>query len=944
MRIEETVRAQIQANFGARGTQPFFNIIDSKNIPHPFDYRGFTLGAARAATVMKERGIGIGDHVLICMSHQTALFLSILGVIHAGGVPVVLTPPNPKISHEDYAEMISKLVAELQPSLTIVDEGTNPYVSRFNLNTLSASAVVSAGSKTPIGFQERHGDAPILIQYSSGTTGLKKGVEISETALLEQVSRYSAAIGLDEASSICSWLPLYHDMGLICCFWTPLLTAVPTTHMSPFDWLAHPEWFLRRIEESKATHIWLPNFAYSYMARWYKPALHGTFDLSSLRMITNCSEPVTHAAQQAFIDAFANCGISERQLHSCYAMAETTFAMTTTRPDVPQQRTHLDPGSFSIGEPVSDGDAVFVSSGVPIADTEFRVVGNDDKALEDGHFGSIQVRSPSLMSGYYKMRRSMSDDLVDGFFATGDLGVIRDGHLFVTGRKDDMIIAYGANYDPVTIEEALWDLEGVIPGRGAAIGVSLSDPATSDIVILLETHLSAPDEIADLVKRVKNKILSRFNFIPAVVETLPHMALKKSSSGKISRKSARKIFFEMRETDGDVTVDTSLPLDAAIAAFLRNRLKITNEQIEGGSMLSSGLLDSLAIVDLILFLEERIGKSVPSPLEVGFDKFESISSIRQLAERIEAGDFAESLVVSDGTEMAKDKVRLLQKTPDIYRSFTLSSSNFKVLSAQDLDHGDNKFFNFYLGGASLPDYFAAVGFFLDTITQPIDTLVIGLDIDRIAGFLDVPCAAAADVPELSKHLSQYLGAIDYDFLKRREENIRQRRLNLIRFGAVDDDMKEVLQQNGDSHFIRNGAQIAKYQYSEHELKSGISAYFNRLSGSRKIGDEHVRVRFEQFRNKVNGRCRRILFVIPPYHPQLFKQTRSNRDVILEINRLSGIINELFAGTATVIDLRDVTPFGGDPEDFLDATHGGPTNGVLAARIIRAYLERERATA
>lgn len=937
MKLQNSIQKQMQFNYEQHASKAFFDIVDSKNIPHPFTYKGFLLGAARSASKLIEAGVKPGDRVLICMSHQTALFLAIASAFHAGAIPIVMTPPNPKISEQDYAEMIAVLIDQISPRLSIVDEASRLFIDTRKSPVLGASTILQTSTAEPIPYRPRLDNMPVIIQYSSGTTGLKKGVEISEAALLEQIERYTNAIGITQDSVISSWLPLYHDMGLICSYWTPLLTAARAVHMSPFDWLSNPQWFLRRIEQMQATHIWLPNFAYSYMARWYKPSIHGAFDLSSIQMITNCSEPVTDAAQNAFLDAFSKCGINSQQLHSCYAMAETTFAMTSTNHAHPQNRLKINPQSLSYGKPVKDGRKTIVSSGVPIAGTTLQIRSSEEKKLPDRHVGSIHVQSPSLMSGYFNTASAATNITKEDFFATGDIGFISDDHLYVVGRMDDMIIAYGANYDPVAIEEALWDIKGIIPGRAAAIGVTLNNPATTDIVILCETNASTTEENQAIASEVRSRILKTFNFIPAVIETLPRQTLKKASSGKISRKSAHAIFASLSSQNDALPSERTQDLSEKIHRFLKRRFNLNDSAIDSGNFLSSGLLDSLAIVDLILLLEENVGKPVPSPLEVGFDKFESIQSICHLAEKARTGEYERPLVISDGAAHAIEKTRILQKAPSSFSSFILSSSNFKVLSATELSSDEITFFNFYTGGASLPDFYAITSYILETIQKNIETLIISIDIERVGSFLELPSSSVLRTPVLKPYLLKYSENIDLSLADRRDAQVRNRRINQIRFGAIEDDVKEILKPNGDSEFLRNGKNISRYTHAKNDIQSGISAYFMRTHNSRKIKTSTIKRKFLSFSHLIKDKCDKIIFIIPPYHPKLFDAVINDPISKSEYNRITNIISESFPENTDIIDMREPSKFGGDPEDFMDVTHPGPLNGICAARLLKAYL-------
>jgi len=326
------------------------------------------------------------------------------------------------------------------------------------------------------------GDA-LFLQFSSGTTGLKKGVAVSAKALLWQVDTYADRIGLREGDRIASWLPLYHDMGLIACFFLPLLRGVPLVAMSPFEWVAHPEMLLDAVTRHRASLAWLPNFAYNLLAA--RAGAAAGADLSSLRALINCSEPVLESSHRLFLERFAPVGLRREALASCYALAENTFAVTSGGIERP------------LATETRDG-RVLVSSGRALPETAIRVLDPHGSPLAEGEMGEIAIATPCLFSGYVGNPQETAASLKAGWFHTGDLGFLRDGELFVAGRIKDLLIIGGRNFYPQDVEALVDEVPGVIPGRCVALGVDDAALGTQVLVVIAEARLpegAARDEL-----------------------------------------------------------------------------------------------------------------------------------------------------------------------------------------------------------------------------------------------------------------------------------------------------------------------------------------------------------------------------------------------------------------------------------------------------------------
>lgn len=589
-------------------------------------YRQFVTWAGAIGADLRAKGARPGARVLLCMRHDWALHGAIAGCLLQGMVPVIFAQPSPKIRPDDYREMVLRLAAQLVPDAIVADPDLATLLRNHAPAVHSADALppASAGDGVLPDFPPSSDPArTVLIQYSSGTTGLKKGVVLSARALLAQVDRYAEAIALGPADTVASWLPLYHDMGLMCCFLLPLLKGVPVASVSPFDWLGQPAVLLKMIERERSSLVWQPNFAFAYLASRFAGRRPGEFDLSSLRLVTNCSEPLTAEAVGAFKTVFAAHGLAETAVGGCYAMAETSFAVTATRPGDGVREAVATPAAKQ-----GHGGQVLqvMSSGRPLADTEVRI---GDGLLGEGTIGEIAVRSPSLMDGYLGVPASETFDGA-GWYATGDLGFLEGGELFVVGRADDMIIVAGQNVHPHLVEEVVSRSGGIIPGRVAVFGVPSSRGlATADLVVMAETHAAGESDRRRISAGVSAAVGAAIALAPARVELVAPGSLRKSTSGKVSRGACRAAFLESRRTDAAAGNDGDFR--TRVRAFVTDNLLGGLAVADDDPLITSAMIDSLGLAMLTAWLEAELGRPIPSPMSLGLERFDSIDALCRLS-------------------------------------------------------------------------------------------------------------------------------------------------------------------------------------------------------------------------------------------------------------------------------------------------------------------------
>ncbi len=460
--------------------------------------------AGHAAGYYASLGLRRGDVVVLLGTHHIDFYAAWLGCVWLGAIPTVLAEPSVRVAKEIYWSRLGELLRRIEGWGIAAD----PHI-KIEQSLLSVRHVhrYDAIASHPNPATERIAprmDDTLLLQHSSGTTGLHKGVMLSHEAVWRHAKSYDAALGLSRSDVIASWLPLYHDMGFIACFLNPLLSGVTVVWLSPFEWVANPMLLVEAITRHRATIAWLPNFAFAFLAQRVKPA-PGQFDLSSLRALVNCSEPVTAEVMQAFAERFAGDGFRREALQTCYAMAENVFAVSsssdTCRPKtrrIDQRAWHDHHRSISIDADVSHIDAsseaslktiVHVSNGRCVPDCEIRIVDDDGGALPPGRAGRVLIRSPFLFKGYFR-REDSNPALLDsdGFYDTGDLGYLdEESHVYISGRRKDLVIVGGKNVYPQDVEQAAGELPGVHPGRVVCFGVEQRSLATEGLVVLFES-------------------------------------------------------------------------------------------------------------------------------------------------------------------------------------------------------------------------------------------------------------------------------------------------------------------------------------------------------------------------------------------------------------------------------------------------------------------------
>jgi acyl-CoA synthetase (AMP-forming)/AMP-acid ligase II len=503
----------------------------------------FAALTARYAAALRALGIGERDLVVIAHTQSLEAIAAFWACLRLGAIPSMFPTLTEKLDPAIYMRSIAELVALSGVRAVFTTDDFAPALRPHLTCPVHAAADLTLEAAPPPPPHTPDPEVIAFLQHSSGTTGLQKGVALSHRAVLNQIASYSRALALTADDVIVSWLPLYHDMGLIAGFILPLLTGIPLVIMSPFDWVAHPALLLRAIDQHRGTLCWLPNFAYNHMARRIRPRDSAGLDLSSMRMFINCSEPVFAESHALFLERFAANGVRREMLAVSYAMAENTFAVTQTPPGViPAEdvidRALLEGEGRAIPTDRDNPRAVIkVSCGPPIAGTECRAIGPDGQPLPDRIVGELVVRSNCMLTEYY--RRPDLQPFIDGWYRTGDRGYLVDGEVYVIGRSKDLIINAGKNIYPQDIEAIVNTVAGVYPGRAVCFGVADAREGTELIAVVAETTLTDEAARRDLSVRIREAVARASTVSVTWVQIVDPGWLIKTSSGKIARAANR---------------------------------------------------------------------------------------------------------------------------------------------------------------------------------------------------------------------------------------------------------------------------------------------------------------------------------------------------------------------------------------------------------------------
>ena len=518
--------------------------------------------AGACARELTHQGLKPGDLILLSLGHCRELLYAFWGVQLVGAVPMILPYKSPLSTQASHSQRLLSALRQTGARLLVTQPGQaaalaselkDPETRVLSTDDLVAAAGSDAlhGFAAAAGPPAAAGEGIAYIQFTSGTTGSQKMVELSHWAIMKAVESYKTALRMGPSDVVVNWLPLYHDFGLFAGFMLPLFSSIPTVLISPYKWLRDPLFVLKAVQKYRGTITFFPNSAHNHTVRCTAGLAPGSLDLSSLRLLINGSEPILHESQQNFFSFFSAYGLRECALASGYGMAENTLGVTVsemgTRSTVDwidRQRMQATGQALplAVGAP---GSAPQVSSGNPLPGIELAIVDRRRRPIGERRVGEIAFRSPFLFSGYRGERAAGERVLADGWFFSGDLGYLADGELFVCGRRKDLIIVGGHNIHPTEIEAVVAALLRISPDQVVAFGLADETLGTERVVVVCGLGaLPGQEEKAALERAVRQRVYHEFAVSPADVLLVRKNWLVKTHNGKVARGATREKYLE----------------------------------------------------------------------------------------------------------------------------------------------------------------------------------------------------------------------------------------------------------------------------------------------------------------------------------------------------------------------------------------------------------------
>jgi acyl-CoA synthetase (AMP-forming)/AMP-acid ligase II len=526
-----------------------FAIADRERLGPILSYGELLRRALGAAGRLSARGLRRGDRVLVCLPTSEDLLLAIYGVLLAGGACVPVYPPFAGHGLPRWKEQVRAMARVAQPRGAVggadrVHMAAALGAERADAFVLEAADLRDGKPVDPcaVGL----GDLA-FVQFTSGTTRLPRGVAISHGALGANIRGTLAAMPLTEADVSVSWLPPYHDMGLVGHVFTPVACGAYQILMPATHFLVRPLRWLKLLSEHRATQTTAPNSGYSMCLHRVPREARAGLDLSSIRWALSGAEMVLDETVTAFADAYAPHGFAAQSFVPVYGLAEATLAATFGPPGGSRfdwvNRHRLAASDEAVPERAGAADAqAFACVGRPLAGHELRLVDGRNEPCRERQVGEIWLRGPSLMSGYFNDPLGTREVLRDGWLRTGDLGYLAGGLLHVTGRQKELVIKAGRNYVPTDIEAACLGEPSLRRGRVVAFGLPNRITGTEDLVIVAEARERSAPRQAELVQRITAAVADRAGVRPDRVEVVAPGVLPKTTSGKLQRNRVRAAY------------------------------------------------------------------------------------------------------------------------------------------------------------------------------------------------------------------------------------------------------------------------------------------------------------------------------------------------------------------------------------------------------------------
>ncbi|MBI3665937.1 MAG: AMP-binding protein [Acidobacteria bacterium] len=516
-------------------------------------YRELLETATEVAAGLTAQGLERLQTVAVMLPTCADFFYAFFGVILAGGIPVPIYPPVRADKIEEYVRRQIRILRNAEVRFLITFDRVKAVAAILRVSLPSLLDVASVAALREVGAASpKKAFTPAdtgFIQYTSGSTGDPKGVVLSHSNILANIRGIGNAVKVRPDDVVVTWLPLYHDMGLIGSWLFSLHYATPITVLSPLAFLSRPERWLWALHDARGTLCPAPNFSYELCARKIPDRAIEGLDLSAWRVAINAGEAVLPETIARFTQRFAPHGFRAESMLPCYGLAESSVALAfppidrLPRIDIICREPLEREGRAVTTGPDEPGAVRLVSAGSPLPGHEVRIVDEQNNDVGERIHGRLWFRGPSKTAGYYRNPDATAAvTMDDGWMDSGDLAYWADGELYITGRRKDCIIKSGRNIIPQEVEEAASEVQGVRRGCVAAFGVVDADTGTERLVVVAETRATRAAERRGMEAEIVKRVDAVLGLPPDKVQLVASQSIPKTSSGKIRRFETKSLF------------------------------------------------------------------------------------------------------------------------------------------------------------------------------------------------------------------------------------------------------------------------------------------------------------------------------------------------------------------------------------------------------------------
>jgi fatty-acyl-CoA synthase len=549
--MEETLNTARDAAASVMGIG--YTFLDSDLTPTYWSFAKVRKEARRIGACLQAYGMTKGDRLALVLNSPEEFVLSFLGAISAGIMPVPMYPPLALGRMENYIERAAGILRvsgakallttrDLIPVLNLVLSRTPNLTMMIDVETLRQTA-----TDLSINEPATHPDEPCFLQFTSGSTSAPRGVIVTHRNLIANSKAIIDTLELkSHRDRAISWLPLYHDMGLIGFVITSLVGQLPVVFIPTIAFVKHPGVWMATVDKYRGTVTFGPNFAFD-LATKRAPKNSCTMDLSCLRVLGCGAEPINPKTMEKFLAAFSPVGLKSNSIMPCYGMAEATLAIAFDHLHRPVRKLVIDRHTYetqNIALPLSPDTPTetklkfeLVSCGRTFKNHELKIVNEQGEPLPEGRVGEIIFKGPSVTPGYFENDEASSQLIKGGWLHTGDLGFIMDGDLFISGRQKDLVIINGRNYPPQAIEWVVEEIAGI--RKGSVVAFSIDGASTEKLVIIAETIMPDNEELASTIS---DQVRSALGLAVTKVVLVRRGTIPKTSSGKLQRRQAKALF------------------------------------------------------------------------------------------------------------------------------------------------------------------------------------------------------------------------------------------------------------------------------------------------------------------------------------------------------------------------------------------------------------------